>query len=95
MITGETWPQVQQELLPTVLGLLEKKKVARSEIWNYFGYIADSEGKPPTRRDPSAKDVTKRHRQREAKHLSDRHPELFKEFKEQQVSECVWKHQAT
>src|SRR4029434_8733711 len=61
VISGETWPHVQ-ELLPTVLGLL-KKKDARSEIWKYFGYVADCEGKPI---DPSVKHVSKPLRQGEA-----------------------------
>jgi len=43
---------------PTVLGFLGKKD-ARSEIWKYFGYFADSEEKPTDRQRPVCKIQTK------------------------------------
>ena len=45
----EAWLQVGVQL-PLRLGFVDKK-YARSEIWKYFSYISDSEGKPtdPTR----------------------------------------------
>ena len=71
---------------------LVEKADARSEIWNYFAYTADSQGNVDT-----SKPVRKRcfkHVQTKgaktsslAKHLSDRHAELFTELRERRVSE--------
>src|SRR4029434_2347102 len=67
-----------------------------SHTCKYFGYEADTEENPSTHTDPSNP-----LRQREgtrriwhlSEHLSDRHPELFREFKERQVSKCDYKHE--
>ena len=59
----------------------------RSEIWNYFRYIADSEGKPTDTQRPVCKFSFKATQTKGGntsnmvKHLSDRHLELSKEFK--------------
>ena len=66
----------------------------RSEIWKYFGYEADCEGKPIDTQRPVCKACFKATQAKGgntsnmAKDLSDRHPELFREFKERQVSKC-------
>ena len=70
-----------------------------SEIWNYFGYEADCEGKPIDTQRPVCKTCFKATQAKGgntsnmAKDLSDRHPELFREFKERQVSKCDYKHE--
>ena len=64
------------------------------KIWHYYAYIADSQGKPTD----TTKHVCKRcfkptqtkgaNVSNLAKHLIDRHADLFNEFEERQVSEC-------
>ena len=73
---------------------LVNKKDGRSEIWNHFAYLADSEGKPEDTLKPVCKTCYRGvqtkggNTSNMAKHLADRHPLLYKEFKDRQVSEC-------
>ena len=70
---------------------LVDKKDARSEIWKYLSDISDSEGKPTDTTRPVCKTCFRSLQTKGAntsnlaKHLADRHPELFKEFKDRQV----------
>ena len=70
---------------------LVDKKDARSEMWKYLSYISDSEGKPTDTTRPVCKTCFRSLQTKGAntsnlaKHLADRHPELFKD---RQVSEC-------
>ena len=63
---------------------LVERKDARSEIWKYFGYEADTEGKPIDIHRPVCKTYFKSNQAKGgntsnmAKHLSYRHPELFR-----------------
>ena len=60
----------------------------------YFGYEADTEGKPiDTHRPFKFTQAKGGDTSNMANHLSDRHPELFREFKERQVSKCDYKHE--
>ena len=68
---------------------LVDKADTRSEIWHCFAYVTDSQGNPMDTTKPPVKDVLNLRRPREptsrsnlAKHLADRHADLFKEFKE-------------
>ena len=68
--------------------LVLKKIYVRNKIWKYFGYEADCEGKPIDTQRPVCKTCFKATQAKGgntsnmAKHLSDRHPKLFREFKE-------------
>ena len=70
-----------------------KKAEARSEIWKYLAYVADSKGKPTDTTRPVCKRCFKSVLPKGAntsnlvKRLADRHADLFKEFKELQVSD--------
>ena len=64
---------------------------ARSQIWNYFAYTADSQGNMDTSA-PACKRgfkhaLTKGADTSNSAHLSDRHAELLTELRERQVSE--------
>ena len=60
-----------------------------SHTCKYFGYEADTEGKPiDTHRTFKSTQAKGGNTSNMAKHLSDRHPELFRKFKERQVSKC-------
>ncbi|KAA0721363.1 hypothetical protein E1301_Tti023538 [Triplophysa tibetana] len=67
---------------------LVDKEHSRSAIWNYFGYEANEDGKPKDTNKPICKScyravVTKgANTSNIAKHLKDRHPDLYKEFRE-------------
>ena len=69
---------------------LVDKKDARSEMWKYCSYISDSEGKPTDTTRPVCETCVRSLQTQAAntsdlaKHLADRHPELFKD---RQVSE--------
>jgi len=60
----------------------------------YFAYVADSHGKPTDTYKPVCKRCFKctqakgANTSNLAKHLADKHPDILKEFKERQVSEC-------
>ena len=72
---------------------LVNKADAQSEIWKYFSNVADSKGKPTVTTKPVCKQCFKSvmdkgaNTSNPAKHLADRHANLFKEFKELQVSD--------
>ena len=56
----------------------------RTEVWSYFACV-DSEGKPTDTRDVNkSMQATSNF----AQHLADRHPDLYNEFKDREVSEC-------
>ena len=68
--------------------MLVEEADARSEIWKYFTFVADSEGKPTDTTKPVCKSVMTKgaNTSNLAKHLADRHADLFKQFKELQDS---------
>ncbi len=71
---------------------LVDKEHSRSAIWKYFGYEANEHGKPKDTSKPICKScyravLTKgANTSNIAKHLKDRHPDLYKEFRE--VGNC-------
>ncbi|KAL1250025.1 hypothetical protein QQF64_021030 [Cirrhinus molitorella] len=80
---------------------LVEKVDARSEIWHYFAYIADSQGKPTDITKPICKkcfnptQAKGANTSNLAKHLADRHPDLYKEFKEKQANKQMPAESAT
>ena len=68
--------------------VLIEKENARSVVWNYFGFETDGHGKPKDPYRPTCKrcrrivPVKGANTTNLAKHLQDRHQDLFKQFKE-------------
>ncbi|KAJ7992773.1 hypothetical protein DPEC_G00282180 [Dallia pectoralis] len=77
------------------------KDDARSEIWKYFAYLADSEGEATDKLRPVCCHCKKQIRTKGAntsnlaKHLADKHAELHKEFKDRQKSAATSSERAT
>ncbi|XP_063757877.1 E3 SUMO-protein ligase ZBED1-like [Eleginops maclovinus] len=80
---------------------LVDKDDARSEIWRYFAYLADSEGKATDMSRPVCRKCYKQLQTKGAntsnlaKHLADKHAELHKEFKDRQRSAAMGSGRAT
>ncbi|CAM4652314.1 unnamed protein product [Leuciscus chuanchicus] len=80
---------------------LVEKDDARSEIWKYFAYLADSDGKATDKSRPVCRQCNKQIQTKGAntsnlaKHLADKHGELHKEFKDRQKSAATGSERAT